>query len=107
MAHATSAPFREWLKNLNDHEAEARIHVRLTRLRAGNPGDVKSVGGGVSELRIDYGPGYRVYFMSSSTELILLLCGGDKTTQAADIECAYRYRDDYLQRMKEAKEVKS
>lgn len=78
--------FATWLKGLRDDRARARILKRLDRARGGNLGDVASVGGGVSEMRIFCGPGYRVYFVQRGSELILLLCGGDKSSQAADIE---------------------
>ena len=94
-------PFKEWLLKLKDREAEARIEVRLARLRSGNPGDVKPVGEGVSELRIDYGPGYRVYFAASGQRLIILLCAGSKRTQTADIKLAKKYWADYQQRLNE------
>jgi len=80
--------FDDWLVRLKDRRAVARIAVRLDRLAAGNPGDVKSVGEGVSELRIAYGPGYRVYFMQRGVVVILLLCGGDKSSQTNDIKTA-------------------
>jgi putative addiction module killer protein len=76
------------LKALRDTEAKARIAARVRRLAFGNPGDVKPVGEGVSELRIHYGPGYRVYFVQRGTTLIVLLCGGDKKSQQRDIETA-------------------
>lgn len=79
-----------WLDELRDLQARARIQVRVERLAAGNAGDVKPVGEGVSELRIDYGPGYRVYFTMRGRELVILLAGGDKKTQAADIKTALR-----------------
>lgn len=82
--------FAKWLDGLNDLAARARVQVRIERLAAGNPGDVRPVGEGVSELRIDYGPGYRVYYMQSGRELVILLAGGDKRTQAADIRSAQR-----------------
>ena len=78
--------FSTWLTGLRDHRARARILKRLDRAQAGNLGDVAPVGEGVSEMRIFYGPGYRVYFVQRRSELIVLLCGGDKSTQAADIE---------------------
>jgi putative addiction module killer protein len=81
-------PFREWLVGLKDRRASARIVVRVERMGAGNLGDVKSVGGGVSEARIDYGPGYRLYFAGKGQTLIVLLAGGDKATQAKDITAA-------------------
>lgn len=83
-----SSTFDAWLKTLKDVRAKARIAVRIDRLAQSNPGDVKPVGGGLSELRIDYGPGYRVYFMRRRRVTIVLLCGGDKSTQAADIKRA-------------------
>ena len=81
-----TARFRDWLKGLRDERARARILKRLDRAQAGNLGDVAPVGEGVSEMRIFYGPGYRVYFVQRGSELIVLLCGGDKSTQGADIE---------------------
>lgn len=77
--------FDQWLTALKDREAIARILARLERLSRGNPGDAKYVGAGVTELRIDWGPGYRVYFARRGTSIVLLLCAGDKRTQAADI----------------------
>jgi putative addiction module killer protein len=80
----------EWIDGLRDLRARARLQVRIERLASGNPGDVEPVGEGVSELRIDYGPGYRVYFKPRGSELIILLAGGDKSTQAKDIRTALR-----------------
>ncbi len=82
--------FAGWLDTLLDLRARARIQVRIERLAGGNPGDVKPVGEGVSELRINYGPGYRVYFKQYKRELIILLAGGDKSSQARDIKAALR-----------------
>ena len=82
--------YARWIDNLRDLQARARVQVRIERLAAGNPGDVKAVGEGVSELRIDYGPGYRVYFTKRGRKLVILLAGGDKTTQSADIKVALR-----------------
>lgn len=82
--------FTEWIDGLRDIQARARIQVRIERLTAGNPGDVEPVGEGVSELRINYGPGYRVYFKQRGRELIILLAGGGKSTQAKDIKSALR-----------------
>ncbi len=78
----------KWIDSLRDINARARILVRIERLVAGNPGDVKPVGEGVSELRINVGPGYRVYYKQHRRELIILLAGGDKSTQAKDINTA-------------------
>ena len=83
-----SSTFDAWLDGLRDSQAKARILVRINRLSQGNPGDVAPVGQGVSEMRIDYGPGYRVYFKQRAGVIALLLCGGDKSTQAVDIENA-------------------
>ena len=83
-----TAVFTEWFKGLRDRQARSRIVARIRRLSLGNPGDVKPVGEGVSELRIDYGPGYRVYFVQEGQALIILLAGGDKRTQAEDIDRA-------------------
>lgn len=80
-----TAEFTAWLNKLRDIRARARIAARIDRLAFGLVGDVKSVGGSVSELRIDYGPGYRVYFTRRGGELVILLCGGDKSSQERDI----------------------
>lgn len=82
--------FARWIDNLRDVRGRARILARIERLAGGNPGDVGRVRGGVSEMRIDYGPGYRVYFRRRGQELIILLAGGDKSTQAKDIDAALR-----------------
>lgn len=80
--------YATWFANLRDRQARTRIDVRIRRLSLGNLGDVKPVGKGVSELRIDYGPGYRVYFVQRGQQLIILLAGGDKRTQEQDIRTA-------------------
>lgn len=80
--------YSEWFSGLRDPQAKARIDIRIRRLSMGNPGDVKPVGQGVSELRVDYGPGYRVYFKQQGKTLIILLAGGDKKTQKRDIKTA-------------------
>jgi putative addiction module killer protein len=94
-------PFRNWLRSLKDVNARARIRVRINRIRLGNFGDCKSVGGGVSELRVDYGPGYRVYFGRVGEKLVLLLCGGSKKGQEKDIKLAKEYWYDYKRRINE------
>jgi len=82
--------FADWLDDLRDLQAVVRINIRIRRLSLGNPGDVKPVGDGVSEMRIDYGPGYRVYFAQRGTAIVVLLCGGDKRGQDRDILAAKR-----------------
>jgi putative addiction module killer protein len=82
--------YARWIDELGDIRARARILARVERLATGNPGDVKPVGEGVSELRIDYGPGYRVYYTQRGRELVILLAVGDKSTQARDIKTALR-----------------
>jgi putative addiction module killer protein len=91
-------PFRTWLGGLRDIRGRAKIRVRLNRIRLGNLGDTKSVGEGVFELRIPMGPGYRVYFARHDTTIMLLLCGGDKSTQTRDIRTAKTYWLDYQRR---------
>jgi len=86
--------FSKWLESLRDRNARSRVQARIIRLGLGNPGDVKSVGHGVSELRIDYGPGYRVYFIEKGSELVILLAGGNKSTQSKDIKRAIELAED-------------
>ena len=90
------APFKDWLRSLRDRQTKARILSRIDRLRLGNFGDYQSVGDGVFELRIHFGPGYRVYFGLHGAQVVLLLCGGDKSTQARDIADAQRYWKEFL-----------
>tara|TARA_R110002051_G_scaffold12942_5_gene44080 strand:+ start:1216 stop:1506 length:291 start_codon:yes stop_codon:yes gene_type:complete len=80
--------FADWLVSLRDRRAAAKIAARIDRLRFGNPGVVKAVGGGVSELKIDFGPGYRLYYKSRGKTLVIMLCGGDKSDQQTDIKRA-------------------
>lgn len=87
--------FRKWRTRLRDQRARGLIASRLDRLAFGNAGDVKPVGQGISELRIDYGPGYRVYFLKRGKEIVILLCGGDKSTQEDDIKTAKRLARDW------------
>lgn len=87
--------FRRWRTRLRDRRVRALIASRLDRLAFGNAGDVKPVGKGISELRIDYGPGYRIYYKRRGDTIILLLCGGDKRTQANDIETAKRLAKEW------------
>jgi len=84
------APFLDWLEGLQDRQARAKVRTRIDRLRLGNFGDCRSVGSGVSELRIDFGPGYRVYFGKDGARVVILLAGGDKKSQARDILKAKR-----------------
>jgi putative addiction module killer protein len=86
--------YRTWLSGLRDERAKARIEVRVRRLALGNAGDVRPVGSGVSEIRIDYGPGYRVYFVQRGPAFVVLLCGGDKRTQDRDIRVAVEMAAD-------------
>jgi putative addiction module killer protein len=80
--------YAAWFASLRDRIAKTRIDIRIRRLSLGNPGDAKPIGGGVSELRVDHGPGYRVYFVQRGSVLVVLLAGGDKSTQAQDIKKA-------------------
>ena len=82
-----------WFSRLRDRAAKARIDIRIRRLSLGNPGDVKPVGSGISELRIDHGPGYRIYFTHRGPALVILLAGGDKSTQEKDIRAAQELAD--------------
>ena len=88
-------PYTEWFDALRDREAQQRIDVQIGRVRLGNFGHCDTVGQGVMELKIHYGPGYRVYFGQLGNEIVLLLCGGDKSTQQTDIDTAHRYWADY------------
>ena len=91
-----STPFSEWLAELRDARAIGIVRARLNRIRLGNFGDCKSVGGGVEELRIDFGPGYRIYYGRVGSTVVVLLCGGDKRTQTRDILTAQRSWKEYL-----------
>ncbi len=91
-------PVTDWLSGLRDRQAQARIQVRLERLELGNFGDCKPVGSGVSELRIDWGPGYRVYFGRDGQTVIVLLCGGDKRKQDSDIKKAVELWQEFVDR---------
>ncbi len=86
--------FARWFARLRDRRAQRRIQARIDRLEIGNPGDVRPVGSGVSEMRIDYGPGYRVYFVQRGVALVILLAGGDKQTQQQDIAMAIQLARD-------------
>jgi putative addiction module killer protein len=93
-----SAPFTEWFDDMKDMKARASIRSRLDRLEVGSFGDAKTVGEGVSELRIDVGPGYRVYYGRHGKRIVILLCGGDKSSQAKDISKAKKFWADYRRR---------
>lgn len=95
--------FGRWLDALADRQARARIKTRIDRVSLGNFGDVEPVGEAVSELRVDWGPGYRVYFARAGKTILILLCGGDKRTQQKDIENAKTYFQDYKRRTEKAR----
>jgi putative addiction module killer protein len=86
--------FRDWLSGLRDDRAKARIVVRIRRFELGNPGDTRSLGGGLVEMRIDYGPGYRLYFMYRGATAVIILCGGDKRTQRSDVARARQIMEE-------------
>jgi len=90
--------FEAWLRRLKDDNAVARIVARIRRMEQGNLGDAKSVGAGVMELRIDYGPGYRIYYVQRGADVVILLCGGDKRTQQRDIKRAHAMAHDQAER---------
>lgn len=102
-----ASPFEDWLTGLKDMKARAKIRIRLDRLKLGNFGDCKSVGSGVFELRIDFGPGYRIYFGQIGNTLVVLLCGGDKSSQTKDINNANKFWEDYKLRQSEEHEDES
>ena len=90
-----SCPFEDWITSLRDQRARAKIRARIARVRLGNLGDCEPVGAGVVELKIDYGPGYRIYVGQVGTKLVILLCGGNKSSQSEDIKRAIEYWEDY------------
>jgi putative addiction module killer protein len=91
-----STPFSYWLRSLKDARAAGIVRARLNRIRLGNFGDCKAVGGGIEELRIDFGPGYRVYYGREGSFVVVLLCGGNKRSQAKDILTAQKHWKEYL-----------
>jgi len=95
-------PFSEWLERLRDVRTRQKIQTRIDRVSLGNFGDARSVGGGVHELKIDFGPGYRIYFGQDGMVLVVLLCGGDKNTQQSDIRSAKSLWEQYRQEKKHA-----
>jgi putative addiction module killer protein len=99
------APFEDWLDGLRDIKAQAAVDARLLRLRLGNFGDCEPVGGGVYELRIHYGPGYRVYFAKAQQTIVLLLVGGAKKSQAKDIKMAKIYWREYSERVRNERKL--
>lgn len=100
LAEANKKPFKEWLDGLKDITARQKIRIRLDRVRLGNLGNSRAVGDGVFELKIDYGPGYRVYYALEGKTVVLLLLGGDKSTQGKDIEQATTYWTNHKRRCK-------
>lgn len=97
-------PYKEWMKRLGSGKTRGRIDARIAKVRLGNLGDSKPVGGGVTELRLDFGPGYRIYIGKDGESVIILLCGGDKSTQEGDIKTAKEYWADYEARAKKARQ---
>lgn len=95
IAASGRAPCEEWLENLKDRQGRAMIRARIRRLEIGNPGKYRPVGQGVMELKINFGPGYRVYYGEDGNSLVILLCGGDKSTQDRDIKKAQEFWSDY------------
>lgn len=89
-------PFREWLNSIKDLRAQAKVDVRIARLRLGNFGDSKSVGKDVHEIRIPYGPGYRIYYGLEGNRVVILLCAGDKSSQKKDIKKAHQYWKEHI-----------
>lgn len=100
-ASSGSQPFLNWLKNISDQRAVRKIEARIARVRLGNFGDSKAVGEGVIELRINHGPGYRIYFARDNNVIVILWCGGDKSTQSKDIELAKLYLKHYWENKNE------
>lgn len=94
-------PVEDWLAGMSDTKGRAKIRARINQFRAGNPGKNRMVGLGIMEMKIDFGPGYRVYYAKVGDQIILLLCGGDKTTQSADIKKAGEFLADYKRRTKD------
>lgn len=100
MSRAGRDIFGDWLADLKDVRARAKVAVRIDRIATGNFGDCKALREGLYELRIDWGPGYRVYYAMIGRQIVLLLCGGDKRKQSSDIERAFEYLEDYKERTK-------
>ena len=96
--NAGTVPFSEWFDSLGDIKTQQRIDARLARMRLGNFGDAKAIGEGVHELRLDFGPGYRIYFGQEGRTIVILLCGGDKSSQQRDIKKAKQFWLNYQER---------
>jgi putative addiction module killer protein len=92
-----TAEFKRWLLRLNDQNAYARIVARIRRMEVGNPGDAKSVGAGVMEMRVDYGPGYRIYYTRRGRTIVIILCAGDKRSQTQDIKRAVQLAEGIVE----------
>jgi len=95
-------PFLDWIEALRDERAKQKIQARIARIRLGNLGNTRPVGEGVQELKIDYGPGYRVYFAQHGARILIILCGGDKSTQAADIKAAKDFWNQFKKEQRRA-----
>jgi len=105
VTEAGDVPFSQWLNGLRDTRTRGIIRARINRVRLGNFGDCRSLGEGIFEFRIDYGPGYRIYFAQEGQTLVILLCGGDKSSQRQDIETAKIYWTDYRSRSDDEKQT--
>jgi putative addiction module killer protein len=99
------APYNDWMADLRDAKGRAVIRIRVDRLEAGNFGNCEPVGSGVSELKIDFGPGYRVYFAEDGPEVVLLLIGGDKDSQPKDVKTAKAYWKTYTERVRDERKL--
>lgn len=100
---SNKVPYKEWIASLDSSKTRGRIDARIAKVRLGNLGECKPVGGGVTELILDFGPGYRIYIGQEGMKVVILLCGGDKSTQQGDIKIAKEYWTDYEDRIQKAR----